>query len=109
MFYYSLIWRENIHRQIAYLAEINSQRVLARVNTNMTNENKKLLIDLLEEFFSDYDINERNMLFSNDVAKYLKKNLSAKGRWKNLSRGKLIDGDKHKENLNKADQNECPF
>ena len=75
----------------------------------MTNENKKLLIGLLEEFFSDYDINERNMLFNNDVAKCLKKNLLQKGRWKNLSRGKVIDGFKHKENLNKADKNECPF
>lgn len=75
----------------------------------MTNENKKLLIDLLEEFFSDYDINERNMLFNNDVAKCLKKNLLLKGRWKNLSRGKPIDGVEHKENLTKVDKNECPF
>ena len=91
------------------MAKINSQTVLARVNTYMTNENKKLLIDLLEEFFAEYNINERNMLFNNDVAKCLKKNLLQKGRWKNLSRGKLIDSFKHKENLNKVDKNECPF
>ena len=104
-----VIWPKLIHRRNHYLAKIYSQVVLARVNTYMTNENKKLLIGLLEEFFSDYDINERSMLFNNDVAKCLKKNLLQKGRWKNLSRGKLIDGFKHKENLNKADKNECPF
>jgi N-acetyl-anhydromuramyl-L-alanine amidase AmpD len=83
--------------------------VLARVNTYMTNENKKLLINLLDQFFTEYDINERNMLTHNDVAKLLKKRLLEKSRWKNLSRGKAIVGEDHKENLNKANKSECPF
>ena len=75
----------------------------------MTTENEKILINLLEDFFSSCNMNERNVLFRNDVAKCLKKNLLEIGRWKNLSRGKLIDDRKHKENLIKADENECPF
>ena len=75
----------------------------------MNKQDKNKLIDLLEEFFSEYDINEKGVLFSNDVAKCLKKNLLKKDRWKNLSRGKLIDSDKYKNHLNKPDQNKCPF
>jgi hypothetical protein len=75
----------------------------------MKTDDKNKLIDLLEEFFSEYDINERGVLFNNDVAKCLKRNLLAKDRWKNLSRGKLIDSGKYNSNLNKVDKNECPF
>ena len=67
----------------------------------MNAQDKNSLIDLLEQFFSEYDINEKGVLFNNDVAKCLKKNLLKKDRWKNLSRGKLIDSVKHKNNLNK--------
>jgi hypothetical protein len=94
-----------IHRQIHYLAEINSQRVLASVNTYMTTDNEKLLIDLLGQFFTEYDINKRNMLNNNRIAKLLKAQLLEKGRWKNLSRGKAIV----KEELKKDSKNECPF
>lgn len=75
----------------------------------MNAQDKNSLIDLLEQFFSEYDINEKGVLFNNDVAKCLKKNLLKKDRWKNLSRGKLIDSVKHKNNLNKLDKNDCPF
>jgi hypothetical protein len=91
------------------LAKTNSQIALARVNTHMTKNDKTLLIDLLEKFFEEYDINERNMLTHNNVAKLLKKRLLEKDRWKNLSRGKSLIGGSHKENLTKADKNECPF
>jgi hypothetical protein len=95
--------------KIIYLAKNNSQASFARVNTNMTNENKKLLINLLEEFFYDYDINARDFLCNNDVAKCLKKNLSEKNRWRNLPRGKPIDSKNRKENPNKKKEPECPF
>jgi hypothetical protein len=75
----------------------------------MNAQDKNSLIDLLEQFFSEYDINEKGVLFNNDVAKCLKKNLLKKDRWKNLSRGKLIDSVKHKNNLNKLNKNDCPF
>ena len=81
----------------------------ARVNISMTNDNEKLLVSLLEEFFTDCDINKSRALSSNSVAKYLKSKLIEKGRWKNLSRGKAIDVQKHKENLNKGSKNDCPF
>ena len=105
----SVITPKFIHRQIHYLAETYSQVVSVRVNTNMTNENKKLLIGLLNEFFSDYNINDRDVATKNPVASLLRIKLKEKNRWKNLSRGKLINTDKHKENLTKADKNECPF
>lgn len=66
----------------------------------MTNEEQKLLIDLLEKFFTDHDINKRDALFTNSVAKYLKGKLLEKNRWKNLPRGKIIDSKKYKGNLN---------
>jgi hypothetical protein len=75
----------------------------------MNTQDKNKLIQLLEQFFSEYDINERGVLFNNDAAKCLKRNLLAKDRWKNLSRGKLIDSGKYNSNLNKVDKNECPF
>lgn len=68
----------------------------------MTNENKNLLVSLLEEFFADCDINKSRTLSTDSVAKYLKSKLMEKGRWKNLSRGKAINGQKYKENLNSA-------
>lgn len=54
----------------------------------MNTQDKNKLIDLLNSFFIDYDINERDILSKNDVAKFLKKKLSEKERWKNLPRGK---------------------
>lgn len=52
-------------------------------------ENQELL-ELLTEFFKNVDINKRDVLSKNPVAKLLKQELSAKGRWKNLPRGKPI-------------------
>jgi seryl-tRNA(Sec) selenium transferase len=75
----------------------------------MNTQDKNTLIQLLKQFFSEYDINERGVLFNNDAAKCLKQLLVAKNRWKNLSRGKLINSDKHIDNLNKAAGNDCPF
>ena len=54
----------------------------------MNIEDKNKLINLLDSFFANYDINERDVLSKNDIAKYLKKKLSEKQRWKNLPRGK---------------------
>lgn len=46
-----------------------------------------LLEKLLGEFFEEYDINKKGMLYSNRIAKLLKEELSKKERWKNKNRG----------------------
>ena len=98
-----------MYSQMDYLKLIDSQRVYTNTNTYMTTEDQKLLIDLLEKFFADHDINKRDMLFSNSAAKYLKGKLLEKGRWKNLPRGKVIDSKKYKGNLNTPPEDVCPF
>lgn len=54
----------------------------------MKQDKQKQLLILLEEYFSDYDINRRDFVSKNPVAVLLKKKLSSIGRWKNLPRGK---------------------
>lgn len=70
----------------------------------MNRKNKDLLAALLTEFFNDHDINGKGVLSNNEIAKLLKSNLSKKDRWKNLSRGKLIDANKYKDLLNKVNK-----
>ena len=53
----------------------------------MTFKEKQKTVDLLNQFFDEYDINERDFLCKNIVAKVLKAKLKAVGRWKNLGRG----------------------
>jgi len=53
----------------------------------MTFKEKQKTVDLLNQFFDEYDINERDCLCKNIVAKALKTKLKAVGRWKNLGRG----------------------
>lgn len=45
---------------------------------------------LLEQYFQEYDINKKAMLYSNRIAKLLKTKLKEKGRWKNKNRGQNI-------------------
>ncbi len=54
----------------------------------MKQDKQKELLIMLEEFFSDHDINRRDFISKNPVATLLKKKLSSIGRWKNLPRGK---------------------
>jgi hypothetical protein len=54
----------------------------------MKTEEKKTLYYLLEKFFAFYDINGRDVVAKNPVALLLKNELSKKGRWKALPRGK---------------------
>ena len=54
----------------------------------MKQDKQKQLLILLEEYFSDHDINRRDFVSKNSVAALLKKKLSSIGRWKNLPRGK---------------------
>ena len=42
---------------------------------------------LLGEWFEEYDLNKRETLNKNKVARRLKKELNKVGRWKNLPRG----------------------
>lgn len=57
----------------------------------MTNIKQKQLISLLDQFFEEYDINKRDFLNKNQVARLLKEELKKKGRWKNKARGKPRD------------------
>jgi hypothetical protein len=54
----------------------------------MNKQEQNQLLYLLEKFFAEYDLNARDFLNKNEVARYLKHSLSQKGRWKNLERGK---------------------
>lgn len=54
----------------------------------MTISKQKQLISLLEEFFSEYDLDKRDFLNKNKVAITLKKELKKQNRWKNKPRGK---------------------
>lgn len=54
----------------------------------MDTKKQKQLSTLLKEYFSYFDINKRDFLAKNEVARLLKDKLSAFGRWKNLPRGR---------------------
>lgn len=51
-------------------------------------EDKKKLLELLKEFFAEYDVNARDALWSNPIFRLLKLELGKKGRWKQLPGGK---------------------
>ena len=54
----------------------------------MTSLKQKQLISLLDQFFSEYDLDKRDFLNKNKVAIKLKEELKKRGRWKNKPRGK---------------------
>lgn len=54
----------------------------------MKTDKQKELLHLLKEYFSSYDLNKRDFIAKNEIARLLKHKLSALGRWKNLPRGR---------------------
>lgn len=53
----------------------------------MTNKDKNELLRLLEVFFAENQLNQRDFINKNKIASLLKKQMIKLGRWKNLPRG----------------------
>jgi hypothetical protein len=49
---------------------------------------KRVLFDLLQVYFDEIDLTERDVLNKNPIAKLIKNNLKQAGYWKNRNRGK---------------------
>ena len=67
----------------------------------MTNENKQLLLKLLNEWFNEKNLNKRNTFNGNPIGKLIRQKLSNKKvkRWRNRVRGlpfKSIESDPNK-------------
>ena len=60
----------------------------------------KNLLNLLEKWFSETDLNARNLFTQNEIAGLIKKTLQNNGNWKDKPRGKRNSAD----NLNKGKQ-----
>jgi hypothetical protein len=64
----------------------------------MGRKDMEQLLNLLDQFFLQYDLHERNICHTNPVAKALKGHLEDQGRWKVAARGK----NKRKRTFNQA-------
>lgn len=56
----------------------------------MKNTDKKLLFNLLKQFFEENSVENSYLWLRNPIGIYIKKELQKRKRWKNFNRGKNI-------------------